>query len=187
MPDTDEKTERKFNNQEHYDLLKKCSDKKDMTEWNNFVGTLGGDEILLEHAILGGAHLKHANLNGAHLERAVLFDAHLEHATLTYFTCNGLTQILNCHLDKQTDFRGVTLDNIQWSPGLKQLAEYNNRRLNWIDWYKKQRRWWQWPEVPIVWFFWFCSDYGRSTQRILGTFFGLSMLFAIYMTSVQKY
>lgn len=96
--------------QEHYDLLMKCAEKGDMTEWNEWykryreerrdVGVDAGallegvnlsvahlegadlSEALLEGADLSVAHLERANLSGAHLEDAVLFGAHLEGANL---------------------------------------------------------------------------------------------------------
>jgi hypothetical protein len=221
MPDTEDKTERAYD-PEHYALLKKCSDKKDMTEWNEFVrhhfpfgraklekvwfikpylknaflqkAHLENANILygnLENTTLIEANLKNARLIEAHLENAMLIEANLENANLSYAhlentnlhsaTCNGSTRFIGCHLNKRTDFRGVALNNIQWGSGLKQLAEYNNRRLNWIDWYKEQRKKLGkrgWLKALFVWLFWECSDYGRSTSRILWTFTGLSLLFA---------
>ncbi len=268
MSDTAEDTEIKFK-REHYTLLKKCSDKKDMTEWNEFVKTFGfdknqlekvahleGEELMralvldtalnvahlegadlsdthldgahlmeahlndtdfnsahmegavliganlkrtnfmgaymkrahlmgaqLEYAGLGGAsmegasfsgaHMKGADLSQAHMEGVDFIETHMENVILQYATCDNFTLIQDCYFDKQTDFRGVALDTIQWSPGLKQLAEYINRRLNWIDWYKEHKI----AKYPVR-FFWECSDYGRCTQRILWTFTGLSLLFA---------
>lgn len=201
----------------HYDLLKECSDKEDMTEWNEFALELirSGNRINLEGANLNGAylegaflfqaHLKDAKLSVAHLKGAdlraaqlggtILSDSHIEDADLhhahlegvslvrtslegtelNYATCNGSTKIIDCNIDKQTDFRGVGLDSIQFSPGLKQLIEYNNRRLNWEDWYLER----SWLKSLPVKSFWWLSDYGNSTVRIVGTFFFLALIFAL--------
>jgi len=43
--------ERKFS-QEQYEMLKRCSDKKDMTEWNEWRKESESEEILLEGAKL---------------------------------------------------------------------------------------------------------------------------------------
>jgi hypothetical protein len=91
--------EKKFR-QEHYNLLKRCAEKGDMTEWNEWYEGYqkarrksGEDtgawleganlkEANLQGAYLEEAYLKEANLQGAHLERAYLEGAYLEGANL---------------------------------------------------------------------------------------------------------
>jgi len=83
--------------QEQYGLLKQCSEKHDMTEWNKWLGEHPDEKILLkgaplenaylaeahlEHACLFEAHMENTNLWGAHLKKANLMKAHLEHAKL---------------------------------------------------------------------------------------------------------
>ena len=89
-------------NQEHYDLLMKCSQKGDMAEWNEWYGKykkaqkdagkddcgawLEGANMMEAHlkgAIMQEAHLEGAKLQGAHLEGAKLQGAHLEGANMT--------------------------------------------------------------------------------------------------------
>ncbi|MDP2984921.1 MAG: ion channel [Candidatus Latescibacter sp.] len=161
--------------QEQYDMLIRCSKKKDMTEWNEWREANLRVEILLEGANLWGTHLEHAYLESAHLENAFLWVAHLEHAKLYTAILDDSTRVWNCTVDRNTDFRGVGLGNIRIDPGTRQLLEYNIRRMNWEDWYKKHN-WWNWP----VKFFWWTSDYGRSTGRILGVFFGFAVLFSVF-------
>lgn len=94
--------ERKFS-QEQYDMLKRCSDNKDMTEWNKWreeypdeevqlqfaplekfwlgEANLQGDGLLVD-ANLQGAKLRDANLQGAKLEDANLQDTDLREANL---------------------------------------------------------------------------------------------------------
>lgn len=81
---------------------------------------------------------------------------------------------MECHVDKRTDFRGVGLGNIRIDPATRQLLEYNVRRMNWTDWYKKHKL----LQLPVR-FFWFASDYGRSTGRIMSVFFVSALLFAV--------
>ncbi len=64
------------------ELLKKCSEKKDMTDWNNWREENPKEEIWLQGVNLRHAHLKKADLSFAHLEGADLFSAHLEKAKL---------------------------------------------------------------------------------------------------------
>ena len=256
------KDERRFS-QEQYEMLKRCSDNKDITEWNEWrdnhpdedvwlegaklndywlkgvnLGTYREPrrktpEIYVEEAELNGAHLEGAVLNFAHLEGAKLHEAHLEGARLNFAHLEGAF-LLGCHLegaklrcahlkdanlanahlenadladthiegtnfknatlkgvdfhvaavsgstsfcycivDLGTDFREVGLNSVRIDPQTKQLLEYNIRRMNWEEWYKEH--------PGLVWLvkpFWWVSDYGLSTTRIVATFFGLAFLFA---------
>jgi hypothetical protein len=77
-------------------------------------------------------------------------------------------------MDRRTNFEGVPVESVRVEAGTKQLLEHNVRRMNWQDWYKQHRR--------LVWLvrpFWWISDYGRSTGRIILSFFVLAILFAI--------
>jgi len=96
MPgDPEEKKPRR--NQEQYEMLLRCSDKGDVTEWNDWRDAYPEEEVLLEGADLGGkelkgvnfgkilkkspnAYLKGANFRRAHLEGANFVFAHLEEA-----------------------------------------------------------------------------------------------------------
>jgi len=62
---------------DQYEMLKRCSDKKDMTEWNEWRFEHPEEEILLE-----GANLMACNLAGAYLHDAVLQKAALVGACL---------------------------------------------------------------------------------------------------------
>lgn len=81
MNDTEErkpeKEEMKFS-QEQYEMLLRCSEKKDFTEWNEWRKNNPGTKILLQDAnlklaYLSNSHLENANLIMAVLERANLF------------------------------------------------------------------------------------------------------------------
>ncbi len=228
--------QRKFS-QQQYDMLKRCCDKKDMTEWNKWRKEHPDENILLEGADLSECYLRgvllntgiyrdsltqysgevhiecasfrDAQLQGAdfsyarldnsefgrshlegvklfeahleytlflesHLERAQLFKAHLEDADFSTAIVDGGTLIWDCGINRDTDFRGVGLDSARIEPGTKQLLEYNIRRMNWEVWYKEHFLL-QWP-VKLFWSF---SDYGISTRRIIGWFFGLAVTFAL--------
>jgi len=90
--------ERRFS-QEQYDMLLRCSEKKDMTEWNEWRKKHKKDEVWLEGAPLNRAYLKGANLGTlqmideetkakihgeVHLNGADLDEAHLENADLQF-------------------------------------------------------------------------------------------------------
>ena len=148
----------------------------------------------LEEARLHRAHMERANLWGAYVRRADFFHTHLEQANLedsywegTYLefahlqgtrcraaVVDGFTLLWECTVDRKTDFSEVALTNMRVNPGSRQLLEYNIRRKNWIKWYHVHpvRRF-------LVQPFWWLSDYGLSTGRIVGTFFALALVFAV--------
>lgn len=169
--------------QEQYDMLLRCSKKRDVTKWNEWREKKPSIDIVLEgvdfsHAYLVQVHLWDSRLEGsnfsyAHLERADLSFTHLENVQFTNSIVNSETLIRNCIVDRNTDFRGVGLDSIRIDSGTKELLKYNGRRMNWEDWYKNKKWYKQW----LVRLFWWMSDYGASTERILGVFFGLAAAF----------
>jgi hypothetical protein len=68
--------------------------------------------------------------------------------------------------------------------GIKQLLEYTIRRKKWESWYSRgserelNLRVIKLLKLPTKWFWWM-SDYGRSTSRIIITFSILAVMFAI--------
>jgi len=95
--------------QEQYDMLKRCSDKKDMTEWNEWRKANPEEEILLEgmdliksnldDVNLSSAHLENSKLRGSYLKHADFENAHLESAdlSLAHLDCADLAE---AHLEK---------------------------------------------------------------------------------------
>ena len=127
----------------------------------------------LSGAYLWGTNLTDARLGDAHLAGASFNNAHLAGAGFQTATVDGATLFWHCKVDQRTDFGGVGLDLMRIEPGTKQLLEYNIRRVNWEKWYRQHRRF-QWP----VRLFWWMSDYGRSTGRVMLTFLTLALGFA---------
>ena len=89
------KDQRRFS-QEQYDMLKCCSDKKDMTEWNEWRNHNPAQDVLLEGADLKDCWLRGVLLNTkgsshfsgeVHLEGAILTRAHLIDAN---FECSRM-------------------------------------------------------------------------------------------------
>ena len=177
-------------------------------------------EADLENTDLGlanfsGADLRRANLKNAksilaaNFEKACLAAANLEGANL--YKCNfcgmdfhrgivdGTTSMYQCQVDRETDFRCVSLDSIGIDSTTKRFLEYNIRRKNWDDWYwlttyeeekklysdhgpKRQIR----PRNIIrfvttlpVRGFWWISDYGTNPSRILKVFLAIWVLFTL--------
>lgn len=74
-------------NQEQYDILKRCSQKQNITEWNSYCADQPEKRIHLQNADLRGARLEGVKLSGASLagaqfEGADLFAADLKKADL---------------------------------------------------------------------------------------------------------
>ncbi len=198
-----ENPENKKFDPEQYKILKRCSDKKDITEWKKYREAHPGKEILLEGADLLGAHLEGADLSGAHLEGAKLRRSHLEGAKLSkahleetkfddanlrgtrflnshFESANfkgaisdGETILIKCFINRDTDFRAVGLDNIRIDAGTKYRLKYNSRRKNWQQWYKNHK-FLQFIARPFWWF----TDYGTSAKRIISTFSIAAFIFA---------
>jgi len=138
----------------------------------------------LKKAKLIGANLKGADLRETNLESADLTESNLEGANIYLArlkdTCleavivDGKTLLWSCIINENTDFKGVGLDSARVEPGLKERLKYNIRRDEWQTWYKDKKHS-RWP----MHLFWKLSDYGGSTTRIIGWFFGLSFIFAL--------
>ncbi len=94
---------------EQYERLKSCSDKKDMTEWNEWREKHLLEEIWLQGADLEEAHLENAILFNAHLEDVILTNAHLENADLRGAHLEDVI-LINAHLEK-ANLRNAHLEN----------------------------------------------------------------------------
>ena len=201
------------------EMLKRCSDKKDITEWNQWRKEHVKEEILLEGAKLNDSFLKNANFESCHFNKArftradlkgcdfrhteikeailTLADirdadfsyAELQGAKFPFVIVNEKTRFFKGAFDKHTWFWGVALKSMRIADEMRLLLEYNVRRIKWENWFR-YRDWYEaYPEKerskidriirqPINWFL-YISDYGRSTGRIIGWFFGLAFVFAL--------
>jgi len=155
----------------------------------------------LEKADLSNSHLEGAELINTHLEGTKLMGASLIRSHLIGAIVNGNTNMWKVRVNRfttsapklwlYTDLSGVPLQSVIIDPPTKQLIEYNIRRKFWIKWINQK----DWNEIvhyqgiernilgkviryPIHLFFWI-SDYGISTKRIIFTFFGLAFIFAL--------
>jgi hypothetical protein len=122
--------------------------------------------------------------------------AKLQGAKFTGVIVNGSTTFLYCEIDENTDFRYTGLENTRIESGIKTCLKYNIRRMNWRDWYwgssnhkvfdkndfRPTRRaccvLWRLLITSPVRLFWKMSDYGKSTGRIILTFFALAIAFS---------
>jgi hypothetical protein len=91
---------------DQYEMLKRCSDKKDMTEWNEWRKNNPTENILLEGADLSHVYLKMALLNTSlnsgfsgdiYLQYAKFHGAHMEDADLSSSYLQGV-KFIGTHL-----------------------------------------------------------------------------------------
>jgi len=126
------------------------------------------------------AHLEGANLSRVHLEGADLSQAHLEDSIFLNAILDNKTLLWDCTINEETDFTGTGLDSARVEPRLKVALQGNIRRKQWQEWYKEGSKFKQQYKKLIVKPFWWVSDYGRSTSRIIGCFFVMSIMFALF-------
>ncbi len=147
------------------------------------------NEASFHSSHLNGAHLGASSLNNCNFNDSLLKNADLTSASLCgsslhntdlrgcfarMIVVDGATNLSKCKADRETDFTGVALNNVRIDPATKQMLEYYTRRINWDLWYRKHPKL-KWITKP----FWWTSDYGCSTKRILVVFLGISLLFSI--------
>ena len=128
----------------------------------------------LKGAFLAGCGLKDSVFSNAELGGCCMSDVDLRGANFQGATVDTKTRILRCKISRDTDFRGVDLHSAQIDPATRQLLQGAARQKNWAEWYKKHPRL-KWIVTP----FWWMSDYGLSTGRIVAAFFALAFTFAI--------
>ncbi len=133
----------------------------------------------LDGAVLSGAHLDGADLSFAYLDGADLSLADLRGASFCAASVDGTTILWGNLIDRKTNFTGVGLADARVEPGLKQLLEYNVRRIGWRNWYKTGPWWLKALKRGFVQPFWCVSDYGRATGRIGVVFFAFAAIFAL--------
>ncbi|MBN1806545.1 MAG: pentapeptide repeat-containing protein [Sedimentisphaerales bacterium] len=83
---------------DQYERLKRCSDKKDMTEWNQWRNKHPTVQIILKGARFERAHLEGVVLDGANLQFAVLWEVNLKCANLVKANLQGANPV-KAHLE----------------------------------------------------------------------------------------
>lgn len=147
----------------------------------------------LQSTIFNQTCLQSARLNSTNLQGAVFYEsdcqgtwfskAKLQGAQFKLARMNVLTTLDECQIDKETSVIGVGLDGVSIAPGLKAALKDNSRRIHWQQWLDQERKKGKWM-VPWLWpwpvrLFWWVTDYGSSTKRIIGTFFALAFIFCL--------
>lgn len=139
------------------------------------------------YADLRGCEILACELNGAYFEATVV---------------DGSTVIWDCYYDEKTDFTGVGLSNARIEPALLSSFQCNIRRIWWTQWYahnyacqlneqsnkaalyfSKLRCKMKYIFYSIIHFivrgFWWITDYGSSTTRLLVVFALTTLFYAL--------
>jgi uncharacterized protein YjbI with pentapeptide repeats len=124
-------------NLDQLEMLKRCSDKKDMTEWNQWRECDPKEKILLKGANLKNAYLKGANLRYAILNKADLWQANLENADF-YKACMEGADLMHAILKKanlgHTNLKGAiiedtNLESVDFRGAILENASFDNANI----------------------------------------------------------
>ncbi|MDL2275157.1 pentapeptide repeat-containing protein [Desulfosarcina sp. OttesenSCG-928-G10] len=135
------------------------------------------------------ANCQNANFNEANCQEIKIYKSFLEGASFQNAILNHETRIIDCTIDDKTDFTNASLSSVVIEPGKRAKLEQNIRRFGWEKWYadkkeekKSDHRFFNSLLVHMVRFFWYLSDYGYNTTRVLGWFVGFVIYFALFYT-----
>jgi len=134
-------------------------------------------EAHLEGADFRNAHLEGAEFLMAHLEGVIFLETHLEGATFEYAILHGETLFIKNTIDDKTDFTGTALSATRIDPKLRTKLERNIREIRWKQWYHSTL--FARLLTPFVKLFWWVSNYGSSTAKVLGVFFAWNIFWAL--------
>lgn len=153
-----------------------------------------------QSSIIRDSNLSHTNMCGTKI-----VDSFIEGSMFCVSIVDGETLIWNCAVDHQTDFTGIGLSSARIEPSLLSRLETNIRKIWWKSWYDARlgdikSDWRKFIKMPLVALaapfrivgnfltiigvraFWWSTDYGSSTMRILGLFMVSCLFYASLYT-----
>jgi len=116
--------------------------------------------------------------NSAKLEDARFISSECYSTEFLFCYFSNLTEIMNCSFDNRTTISNYLIGILRIDAGARAYLEHNCRHHNWNAWYKNYSKFSL--IVFFVKFFWYISDYGYSTKRVLIFF----LLFILLFTSI---
>lgn len=173
----------------HQSLVEKCQCMDSLFQQSSIKGT-DFIESNFSHSDFTGAEILSTVLNSSNFMASIV---------------SGDTIFWNCYYDKKTDFTGVGLAGCRIEPSLLSSFQCNIRRIWWSNWYEeKKKSRIQMPKAEehkslssflnsfmmfvrslvkhiingVVKLFWWTTDYGSSTIRLLSVFVGITLFFA---------
>lgn len=161
----------------------------------------------LDYSSFLGASIKDSTLdyssfNYSNLKDAEIIKSDLHNASFKASHVNGSTIFWTCYYNKETDFTGVGLNDCRIEPILSSSFKCNIRRIWWKKWYREKqdfnmdfkKHFFKHPiknfiyllkyisyslMTYIVRLFWWTTDYGSSTIRLLLVFIITSISFSL--------
>nr|WP_320192389.1 pentapeptide repeat-containing protein [uncultured Desulfobacter sp.] len=158
------------------------------------------DRADLTRAVFHAADLTKCTLKHSNLKAITLTESQLYGTVFNAAIVNGRTLIWDCAVDLTTDFTGVGISEARVEPQLRSRFETNIRRIWWLGYIEmkkrqlgsftkigiKPSRLMQWVlryfTILIIDLFWWITDYGSSTGRVLKSLLLVSLFFAVLYT-----
>jgi len=164
------------------------------------------ENSLFHRTSIRGTDIKYSDLSHSDFTGAEILSTVLNGSDFIACIVSGDTLIWNCYYDKGTNFTGVGLSGCRIEPSLLSSFQCNIRRIWWSKWYEEKKAKNK-PALPaddevrqsflinriltathnlgkylvngIVKLFWWITDYGSSTVRLLMVFTGITLTFAM--------
>lgn len=158
------------------------------------------DRADLSYAVFHAADLTKCSLKHADLKAITLTESQLYGTNFNAAIVNGSTLIWDCAVDLTTDFTGVGISEARVEPQLRSRFETNIRRIWWLQYIEMRKRelgsfnkiginplaFLRWGlkyfTILFIELFWWITDYGSSTGRVLKSLLIVSLIFAILYT-----
>ncbi len=135
-------------------------------------------DAILDRAELNDAELVFAQATYASLLGSNIHNTYIQGTNFSFSKVDGETLINTTQIDKMTNFTGVGLSSARLKPGLLESLSYNIRKFRWEEWYNKGNPIETALKKLFCKPFWWLSDYGQSTMRIVGVFFFVALSFS---------
>ncbi|MDA3798356.1 MAG: pentapeptide repeat-containing protein, partial [Kiritimatiellae bacterium] len=144
--------------------------------------------VYLPRAYLQGVNFANSKWSRINLRNARIFTSNLADLTCQYIDITDKTEFNECNLNSTSIFENTSIGVIKNNKVKSQLT-YAIRRFKWEKWYQEEREDKTKDSVKykLLRLFWYCSDYGYSTKRIVGSFMIAAAFFAFVYWSVGLY
>ena len=144
--------------------------------------------VYLPRAYLQGVNFANSKWSRINLRNARIFNSNLAGLTCQYIDITDKTEFNECNLNSTSIFENTSLGVIKNNKVKSQLT-YAIRRFKWEKWYHEEMEDKAKDSIKykLLRLFWYCSDYGYSTKRIVGSFMITASFFAFLYWSVGVY
>lgn len=131
-----------------------------------------------ERARFIGTYCREGSFTAAYLGDTIFYQADITGTDFFFVKLTQETLIGECAVSDETMFINCSLSSVTIDPGTRAKLEQNARRHAWEEWYPDQNFF---LRLFTKWF-WYLSNYGYSTIRILKWFFLFILMFSLFYT-----